>query len=341
MLIRTVHNGHMPINIDINTQDGCQPKFKQLAEAVKDGIANGRLKHGEALPSVSVLCSEYGLARDTVFKAYSNLKEQGIISSHPGKGYFVSDRTKRIFVFLDTFKAYKEVLYDGLFRHLPHNVIVDVNFHHYNPNLFKKLIDESVGKYGKYIVMPFLGEQVRSAMQKLPQDKLLVIDWNLYTNESSNAVYQDFDRALSDGLEQILDKIEQYDEFRMLYPSFTYHPHQSVDCFVRFCRRHGIRHEVETDPDALNVKSGTAYFSVSDRMLAKLLHQARAMHLTVGKDVGIVSYNETPMKEFIANGITVFSTDFEQMGRMAAQFVVRDEPLRLCVPSRMIIRNSI
>ena len=36
----------------------------------------------------------------------------------------------------------------------------------------------------------------------------------------------------------------------------------------------------------------------------------------VGKDVGVISYNETPLKKIILNGITTVSTDFMMMGKM-------------------------
>ena len=90
---------------------------------------------GESLPSVSLICEQFGLSRDTVFKAYSLLRSQGTVMSHPGKGYYVTDHITKVFVFLDTFKAYKEVLYDSFFHNLPRDVIADVNFHHYNPKL--------------------------------------------------------------------------------------------------------------------------------------------------------------------------------------------------------------
>ena len=41
-------------------------------------------------------------------------------------------------------------------------------------------------------------------------------------------------------------------------------------------------------------------------------------NLVIGKQVGIISYNETPLKKIILNGITTISTDFEAMGIEAA-----------------------
>ena len=46
---------------------------------------------------------------------------------------FLSLLTITCILFLDTFKTYKEVLYDSFKKHLPANVVIDLNFHHYNP----------------------------------------------------------------------------------------------------------------------------------------------------------------------------------------------------------------
>lgn len=330
--------------IDINLcpeGDNSTPKFRLLSEAVKNAISEGKLRTGDVLPSVTAVCQQFGLSRDTVFKAYSLLREQGVVMSQPGKGYFIADRVTKVFVFLDTFKAYKEVLYDSLFHNLPRNVIADVNFHHYNPQLFRKLIEDSLGRYSKYIVMPFLSDDTEKILARIPKERLLVIDWNLYTDNLSNVVYQDFGNALYRGLERIKERLAKYQTLHFLYPDFTYHPYQSVVSFERFCRNNSISYVVERNPDALDVRPGTAYLSVSDRMLGRFLEQCSARGYTPGDQVGIISYNETPMKQFIGQGITVFSTDFRQMGQLAAQFVTDERHLNVCVPSEMIIRKSL
>lgn len=317
------------------------PKFRRIVDAVNNAVSEGRLKMGDALPSVNQMVNEYPLSRDTVFKAYSLLKEQGTIESVPNKGYFIADQMKKVFVFLDTFKAYKEVLYDTFVHNLPKNVIADVNFHHYNPRIFRKLIEESIGKYSKYIVMPFAAEGNEEVLRLIPSDKLLIIDWNIFARDEDNVLYQDFDFSLSEGLKDVLHLLKKYNEVHFLYPEYTNHPAESVTSFKQFCLKHNLRYVIEKDSSRLNVKAGIAYISVSDRMLGRFLEQCRAKKLEPGKDVGMISYNETPMKKFIHKGITVFSTDFEKMGRKAAEFVINDEPMQLCIASRMIIRESL
>jgi DNA-binding LacI/PurR family transcriptional regulator len=47
------------------------------------------------------------------------------------------------------------------------------------------------------------------------------------------------------------------------------------------------------------------------------------------------------MKKFIAQGITVISTDFKLMGQKAAEFALTNSPIDFLVPTELIIRDSI
>ena len=69
-------------------------KVKQLADLISQDISMGRYKVDDALPSINQLSRDYKVSRDTVFKAFIDLKERGIIDSTPGKGYYVVNRQK-------------------------------------------------------------------------------------------------------------------------------------------------------------------------------------------------------------------------------------------------------
>ena len=123
------------ISFAINHQSDI-PKYQQLVNLINDAIGESILKQGYKLPSVNKICKLTSLSRDTVFKAYSILKENGVIESVPNKGYYVANETKKVLLVLDTFKAYKEVLYHSFVNNLPDNIITDVQFHHYNIDNF-------------------------------------------------------------------------------------------------------------------------------------------------------------------------------------------------------------
>lgn len=61
-------------------------KVKQLADLISQDISMGRYKVDDALPSINQLSRDYKVSRDTVFKAFIDLKDRGIIDSTPEKG---------------------------------------------------------------------------------------------------------------------------------------------------------------------------------------------------------------------------------------------------------------
>ncbi len=325
------------INIDAGSN---VLKFQQLVESIIDSINTNQLKVGEMLPSVNQLMKECNLSRDTVFKAYAELKQRGIVESVPNRGYFIANKISKVFLFLDTFKAYKEVVYGSFKDQLKNNINVDLNFHHYNIRVFKRIINDSIGKYSKYIIMNFDHAKVPKIIDKIPVDKLLIIDWRIHSSPTHSYVSQDFGEPVYECLQQNLEKVKKYKKFIFFYPSFTYHPKVAIDYFEEFCKTNSIAHKVIYDLKQFNIEKGDLYFLVSDRTLARFLDQCHEKGLEPGKDVGVISYNDTPMKKYVKNGITVISTDFEKMGQNAADFVNTGNPVKLTVPTTIKLRSS-
>jgi DNA-binding LacI/PurR family transcriptional regulator len=65
------------------------------------------------------------------------------------------------------------------------------------------------------------------------------------------------------------------------------------------------------------------------------------MKFEPGSEAGVISYNDTPMKKYVKNGITVISTDFDLMGQKAAEFVASNKPMQFEVPTRLLLRSSL
>ena len=63
----------------------------------------------------------------------------------------------------------------------------------------------------------------------------------------------------------------------------------------------------------------------------------------LGKSIGVLSYNETPMKRIIANGISVISTDFAMMGVRAADYILNPstKSVHEVIPTSLIMRGSL
>ena len=72
----------------INFKSG-KPVYLQVVDQVKSAAAAGTMQPGEALPSIRPLAEELRVNRNTIAKAYTELENQGVIETIPGKGCFI------------------------------------------------------------------------------------------------------------------------------------------------------------------------------------------------------------------------------------------------------------
>ncbi|WP_371670038.1 GntR family transcriptional regulator [Streptomyces sp. NBC_00289] len=70
--------------------DPTRPKWEQIADVLRARIASGELPP-RALVSEVQLEAEFDVARGTVRKATAALREEGLLTTTPGMGSFVSD----------------------------------------------------------------------------------------------------------------------------------------------------------------------------------------------------------------------------------------------------------
>ncbi len=327
--------------IPIIDESSAVPKFLQIVNAFEEAVKSDKMKEGDNLPSVNELCVKCGLSRDTVFKAYTELKNRKLIESVPNKGYYVSSNSSSVFLFLDTLKAYKEVLYGAFRTALPSRINVDVHFHHYNPRVFEDIVRYAAGKYSHYIIMNFDHEKVKKALSGIDPSKLLCIDWNIHVPKKSSFLGQDFGKAVYENLSKVEDKLRKYSKMIFVYPEYTNHPKITVETFEQFCIDKSFDYEIIYNLEDIHPLKEYMYLTVSDRALAKILDLTSDLKLEIGKDIGIISYNETPTKKYIKEGITVISTDFALMGQKMASFVTKDQTINEFVSTDIIERYSL
>src|SRR5437763_7137589 len=83
----------MSLKIVIST-GSTMPIYKQIADQVRLGVANGKLEVEDQLPSVRGLAEELVLNPNTVARAYADLGREGLIESRSGRGVFVIRKRK-------------------------------------------------------------------------------------------------------------------------------------------------------------------------------------------------------------------------------------------------------
>lgn len=316
-------------------------KVTQLADTLSQAISRKEFLEGDSLPSINQLSAQYGVSRDTVFKAFLDLRERGLIDSTPGKGYYVTSQVTNVLLLLDQYTPFKEALYNSFVKHLPINYKVDLLFHQYNERLFNTIIRESIGKYNKYIVMNFDNEKFSTALNKINPARLLLLDFGKFQKNKYFYICQDFDESFYQALLTLKERMHKYRQIVFLFSKGLKHPQSSKDYFIRFCKEQGFLYEIQEDIENLMVRKETAYIAIKQQDVVKAVKQGRLEGLKCGKDFGLLAYNDIPSYEVIDEGITSLSIDWEMMGNEAANFVLNDTPIQKYLPTEVRLRKSL
>jgi DNA-binding transcriptional regulator YhcF (GntR family) len=324
------------------------PKYQQVIHAVIEAIEKKDLLQGDQLPSINELASELDIAKVTIAKAYEELKEKGIILSQHGKGFFVANTSVRvhlnIFILFDTINPYKEILYQSLRGALPKDSQCSIFFHHHNFQQFESLIRGSIGKYNYYVIMPHFDEDVSQVLKLIPEDKLLLLDKNAPKFQAAcAAVYQDFRKDIESALASGEKLIRKYRKLKLILGKehFQYVPSGIVRGATSFCTKHGISLEIVSNLVEKDIVSGEAYLIFSDGDLFRFIKHINKMKWKAGVDIGLISYDETPMKELLLNGVTVISTDFTLMGKTAGEMISARRSEKIANPGTLIKRSTL
>lgn len=316
-------------------------KVKQLADKISFDISMGVYKSGDSLPSINQLSQAYEVSRDTVFKAFLDLKERGIIDSTPGKGYYVVERLKNVLLLLDEYSPFKYALYNSFVKRLSIRYKVDLLFHQYNERLFNTIIRESLGRYNKYIVMNFDNEKLSPNLYKINPSKLLLLDFGKFEKEGFSYVCQDFDQGFYNALFQLADRLRKYQKLVFVLVDDSMHPRSSRDFFERFCADQHLGCEVVSDIEGLQVRRGEVYIAIRQIDVVSIIKKSRVEGLQCGVDFGLIGYNDTPAYEVIDQGITALSVDWEKMGDKAAEFVLQGKTIQDYLPTEVRLRASL
>ncbi|MEM7380043.1 MAG: GntR family transcriptional regulator [Bacteroidota bacterium] len=329
----------------INLVQHQKSKTHGIVTGITDAIMDNAIAKGDSLPSVNRFIQKLGVARMTVVKALNILKERGVIVAEDKVGYFVRDvdleRELKVFLILSGFHSYHETIYNQIIEGIEgHNITVDLFFHHRNPKIFNSIIRENLGLYGMYIISVFDDPKVKSTLVQIPKRKLLqVIRPPILSGTSS--ICQDFYHDLKQALNKLAPKLEKYDEFVLVFPTVQRHPKIKKRAFIEFCEENNIAYSIAEKITKNLIVPGKAYGVIEDSDLLSVIEYCEAEGHKIGREIGLISYNETPMKRIIRDGITVVSANFFDMGQAIATYILNPEPTVQVFAPNLIIRNSI
>ena len=72
------------------------PFYRQIIDLIRHGIATGRLRVGEQLPTVRALAVQLSVNPNTISKAYRELEIQDVLETHQGTGTFISAKSPEL-----------------------------------------------------------------------------------------------------------------------------------------------------------------------------------------------------------------------------------------------------
>src|SRR5690606_18637861 len=125
-------------------------------------------------------------------------------------------------------------------------------------------------------------------------------------------IYQDHRSDLIDSLTILLPQLEKYKRLILIAPLESFHAKDLIAGFETFTTMHKKNYKVIHGIDGKIAKKGDAYitFSRYDQDDVDIIKICRKKKWNLGQDIGLLSYNDTEVKEILENGITVISTDF-------------------------------
>lgn len=326
-----------------------KPKYLQLAEEIMRQIDEGKLSVNQRLPSVNRLSAELSISRETVFKALNLLSEKGIVRSSNRRGYFVQKANVRpqlrIFMMLDKMTAFKEELYHSFHEAIGEQGEVDVFFHHHNPVVFKALITDNLQNYTHFVIVTFMHEDPSEVLNLIPPEKRIILDCQETNLQGEyTMVYQDFEESVFHALIEAKSRLEKYKRLILVVPSHISHFAEVEKGFDRFVAETGFPSQICTDIKEEQFEQGDVYFTLratDDRDLVRVIKYCREYQLKLGHDIGLITYNDSEVKEILEGGITTVAIDFKSMGRLTAEQILNKERKTIAVPATLIIRNSL
>ena len=252
----------------------------------------------------------------------------------------------KLFLLVNKLNAHKKIIYDRLVAALGDMVSIDFYIYNNDYNYFKKLIQTNQHDYTHYVIIPHFNEGSEKAHevinQFIPVEKLIVVDKPIpHIKGKYGAICQDFSADIYNALEQALEPLTKYRKIKIIFPRDTHHPKEILEGLSRFCHRYAFDSEIVQDITKENIQAGEVTISITENDLIVLVEKILATSLKVGKEVGIISYNETPLKKIILEGITTISADFQFMGQKTAQMILENSKEHIVVPFALTLRASL
>lgn len=320
------------------------PKYKQVLKVIEAGIMDGSLKKGTHLPSMSDIAFETGMSKETIKRALVALRDRGLIASCPGKGYFVSKTAGEIphklniLMILSSLDIFKQQLVDSFTKTVKDAAEVKIVLHNSDVDQLEYYIGQYCDMYDYYVVMPHFDIDDQTQMRvakilgRIPNRKFLMLDYcNRFMRGQFGAVYQDLFSDPEKGLSEAVDDLRKAKRFNLVTLPQSRYGAWTRSSIERFCQKYEISLRL-LDSFPKKMEAGEVFFLQTGKLsndLAEFDEILKDNNLEVGKDVGLISYNDVPLYAVVLGGLTTISTDFVKMGNLAANMILCGKMMKI------------
>lgn len=318
-------------------------KHDRIVQGVINAIDDKVLQIDDILPSVNIMIRNLKFSRETIMKGYRELVDRGLVESKYRQGYFVSNnktvqvmKCALVMYNLDTFE---EQFYRNFRQQLGKNVDLNTFFHHGNIDIFETILQQIRGKFGMYVVAPIPNPRTKELVNSLPRNKFIMFDRYEEIDGEFNHITQEFEKSSYQAFKELLPQIRKFDEIIFFHSPQSLDPKEIPQAFNLFLKENKVKGRIIKEFIPGSVEKGKIYFTLDNFVMWEIMKECKKRNFKPGKDVGVLSHNDEPAKEIV--GITTYSTDFAQMGRMVGQAVMDKQSVQITVPTVLARRNTL
>lgn len=324
------------------------PKYKQVVDLIISDIESGIFRQGQRVPSINETSEELLLSRDTVEKAYVFLKNMGVLSAVRGKGYFINQtnffKKLRIALVFNKLSNYKRSIYYSLTSALGSKASVDVFIYNHDFDEFTLIMENNLNHYDYFIILPhFINENADYAnvIRKIPKEKVIIADRFPDNLSEYPVVYQEFETDIQMALTKGLHLLKKYSQINLVFPTDQFYSKRIQRGFQIFCQVNLFKFTIIDKLMPENIRPNESYVIVTDDDLYLFIKIIRERGWKTGRDIGLVAYNDSPVKELLEDGITTISANHDEIGRLIAQMIHTRDFRQIRTPFEFIERKSL
>ena len=259
-----------------------------------------------------------------------------------------TDDKIKILVVFNRIGDFRDKIYQGFLDEIGDVALVDLYVQQMDNSTashFDKTINEKIARYDYIAIMlhsSHLSEDVLKVVNTIPREKLLILDKrNQFIKGEYACVYQDFEGDILTALNQALPLLEKYSGINLISSQNYPFAHCISNALSQFAKQHHFDFHFYTEVNQTTIRSEEAYLILSEQYLADTIKITQELGYQLGIDIGLVSYHDSPLKEILAGGITVVTTDHTQLGRSAASLILTNKKDHIRNPFLFIQRASL